>query len=80
MSYSPWGHKELDTTQQLNNSNKNSMDDGKYIFKNMQHFLLIFPSTPNEICSQTLDQYYNYTSRSNLSAVLFWETPSHEQL
>ena len=34
MGYSPWGHKELDMTQQLNNSNKNSIDAGNTFLKN----------------------------------------------
>ena len=46
VGYSPWGCKELDMTQWLNNSNKNSMDDGQYIFKKCNIFCWYFQALP----------------------------------
>ena len=37
MGYSPWGHKELDTTERLNNKNSNGGVRGCAEFPSVQH-------------------------------------------
>ena len=46
---SPWGHKELDTTWQLNNNNKNEWFH-VFSFPKKNSFLILFLSTLGLCC------------------------------